>query len=111
MVAACYTRFAAGLAIAVASSTGLADEGGNSFGRSTSPLEGSWGGVLNTKSCVTGVELPVPHNPAYQTFNAGGTMLEMTSVPSFLPGQRSPGHGHWKRTDTNTHEAVFQAFI
>jgi hypothetical protein len=50
-------------------------------------------------------------SPTYQTFNAGGTMLETTSVPRFLPGQRGPGHGHWERADVNTHEAVFQAFI
>jgi hypothetical protein len=75
----------------------------------SSPLEGSWEVVVKAKNCVTGVEVPPQlWSPAYQTFNAGGTMLEATSVPRFLPGQRGPGHGHWERTDLNTHEAAFQ---
>jgi hypothetical protein len=100
------------VALAIAMGSGaVAAQNPDLFGRSSSPLEGSWEVVLKPKNCVTGVEVPPPWNPAYQTFNAGGTMLEMTSVPRFLPGQRAPGHGHWERTDLNTHEAVFQAFI
>ena len=97
-----------GLALAIGSASAAAEPSG----RSPSPLEGAWEVVLRAKNCVTGVEVPPQlWNPAYQTFNAGGTMLEATSVPRFLPGQRGPGHGHWQRTDVNTHEAAFQAFI
>jgi len=45
------------------------------------------------------------------TFGAGGTLFETTSNPRFMPGQRSPGLGHWERVGRRTCAAVFQAFI
>jgi hypothetical protein len=98
------------LAITAASGPALCQGDPDPYGRSPSPLEGSWEVVLKPKNCTTGVETPF-QLPSYQTFNAGGTMLETTANPGFLPGQRTSGHGHWQRTDFNVHEAAFQAFI
>lgn len=100
------------VALAIATASGLAAAEDNKFGRSPSPLQGSWEVTFKPYNCATGAEAPSPFwNFSYLNFSEGGTLFETTSNPRFQPGQRSAGYGYWERTGVNTYEAVFQAFI
>ena len=75
-------------------------------------LKGSWEATIYPYNCTTGAEAPAQFwNFSYLTFGRGGTLLETTSIPRFLPGMRSAGHGQWERTGRTSNEAVLQAFI
>jgi hypothetical protein len=100
------------LALAIAASAGsAAAESNGKRPRAAADLEGSWQTTITPYNCVTGV----PNTPAtfdsYLTFAAGGTLVETTSNPSFLPGQRSAGHGFWERAGHQSYDASFQAFV
>jgi hypothetical protein len=107
-------RFAAGLAplialgaaLFVASSSALAQSEASG---SAEGLEGTWLLQLTQKDCVTGaVGLTFP---GLLTFTRGGTMTEASGSPAFLPGQRSPGHGVWSKTNADAYLVHDEAFI
>ena len=103
----------AAVALAVAALAGPAAADGNANGRSraTSELEGAWRTTITPYVCATGVPLTAAAFDSYLTFGAGGTLVETTSNASFLPGQRSPGHGFWERAGHRSYDASFQAFV
>lgn len=60
------------------------------------PLEGVWAVVLQQRDCTT----DAPIGPALRkllTYEDGGTFIESSAIPAFLPGQLSLGHGIWSR--------------
>jgi len=76
---------------------------------SATGLEGTWRIQLTQRNCTTGT--PGPTFPALITFARGGTMTETTASPAFLPGQRSPGHGVWRKSDADAYLTHDEAFI
>jgi hypothetical protein len=72
-------------------------------------LQGTWRVTVTLHNCQTGA--PLVSFPSLLTFASGHTLIEVTSSPAFLPGQRTPGLGVWSRTDEHTFRAVSDAFI
>jgi hypothetical protein len=72
-------------------------------------LEGTWRLQVTLRACDTGA--PRVTFASLLTFAPGHTLIEVTSSPAFLPGQRTPGLGIWSRTDEHTFSAVSDAFI
>lgn len=72
-------------------------------------LEGTWRLQVTLHNCQTGA--PLITFPSLLTFTSDHTLIEVTSSPAFLPGQRNPGLGVWSRTDTDTFRAVSDGFI
>jgi hypothetical protein len=107
-------RFTAGLvpliafgaALFVASSSAFAESEESGF---ASRLEGTWLIHLTQRDCTTGAAGPT--FPALLSFARGGTMTETTGSPAFLPGQRSPGLGVWRKTDAHAYLTHDEAFI
>lgn len=88
------------------------------FGRGTSAqsyegvegrLQGTWHLTVTLHNCQTGAVLLT--FPSLLTFASGHTLIEVTSSPAFLPGQRTPGLGTWSRTGANSFSATSDAFI
>lgn len=72
-------------------------------------LQGTWRVQVTLHNCQTGD--PLVSFASLLTFASGHTLIELTSSPAFLPGQRTPGLGVWSRTDGHTFSAVSDAFI
>ena len=72
-------------------------------------LQGTWRVQVTLRNCQT--RAPLITCPSLLTFASGHTLIEITSSPAFLPGQRTPGLGVWSRTDGHTFSAVSDAFI
>lgn len=72
-------------------------------------LQGTWHVTVTLHNCKTGASLV--SFPSLLTFASGHTLIEVTSSPAFLPGQRTPGLGVWSRTDDHTFSATSDAFI
>ncbi len=72
-------------------------------------LTGTWRVEVTTYNCETGA----PNNPfvSLLTFGTFGTLTGTTANPVFLPGQRSPEYGSWKRRGRNYFTAATEAFI
>jgi hypothetical protein len=72
-------------------------------------LAGTWRVQVTTYNCKTGVaNAPFA---SFLTFDALGTLTGTTANSVFLPGQRSPDHGVWKRVGWNYFSATTEAFI
>lgn len=72
-------------------------------------LQGTWRVQVTLHNCQTGA--PLVSFPSLLAFASDHTLIEVTSNPAFLPGQRTPGLGVWSRTDGHTFSAVSDAFI
>ena len=72
-------------------------------------LQGTWHLVVTLHNCQTGANLV--SFPSLLTFGSGHTLIEVTSSPAFMAGQRTPGLGVWRRTDEHTFSATSDAFI
>ena len=72
-------------------------------------LTGSWHVTVMLVDCATGA--PRPPFQSLLTFGADGTLVETTNNAAFKPGQRSPGHGVWRRTNGTSFHAYSDAFI
>jgi hypothetical protein len=109
------TLCAAAVVLVVSNAASLAAADDNGFGRAEAPalLEGSWQVRLTPYICGSDpiVSFPQAAIDSYLTFGAGGTLVETTSNPRFMPGQRSAGLGYWERTERTSYTAVLQAFI
>jgi hypothetical protein len=99
-------------ALVVSTAAGLATARDHDH-RRNDPLQGTWQVRVTPYSCGSNpiVTFPQAAVDSYLTFGADGTLLETVSNPRFMPGQRSPGHGHWERVGRATYVASFQAFI
>ena len=75
----------------------------------TPTLAGSWHVTVALVDCTTGVARP-PFQ-SLLTFGSEGTLVETTNNAAFKPGQRSPGHGVWRRTEGTSFSAYSDAFI
>lgn len=73
-------------------------------------LTGTWRVTVVTYNCADPTQTFLTF-PSYLTFSADGTLIEVPSNPSFLPGQRSSAHGFWKRLGFNFYRAVTEGFI
>ncbi len=107
-------RFTVGLAPLIALGAALFVPSSSVFAQSEDSgsargLEGTWLIHLTQKNCATGTAGPT--FPALLTFARGGTTTETTASPAFQPGQRSPGHGTWRKTSGKTYLAHDEAFI
>ncbi|HEX4006092.1 MAG TPA: hypothetical protein VHX60_07940 [Acidobacteriaceae bacterium] len=72
-------------------------------------IEGAWWVSVTQYDCATGVKRP-PFS-SMLLFSTGGTLVETTSNPGFLPGQRGTGVGTWARSEEGTYTASDLAFI
>ena len=73
-------------------------------------LVGTWRVTVTTFPCAN----PQATNPPFVsllTFSDDGSLIETTSSPQFLPGQRSTGHGFWERIGPGAYRVVSEAFI
>ena len=115
MIQAATAKRAIGLAIAMALGTAagpvVASEMEFDRSRVPSALVGTWRVTMTPYSCATGTSFPQFARPQLITFGDGGTVVEGSGSPDFQPGQRSPGHGYWERTGTQSFRAVLEAFI
>jgi len=71
-------------------------------------LQGTWRTEVTLNNCHN---VPLVSFAGLLTFDPSHTLIEVTSSPAFLPGQRTPGLGVWSRTDAHTFTAVSDAFI
>jgi hypothetical protein len=95
---------------AIALASGACAGSSDGFERSHfEELTGTWRVEVTTYNCETGVT----NTPfvSLLTFGAFGTLTGTTANPVFLPGQRSPDHGAWKRTGRDYFTASTEAFI
>jgi hypothetical protein len=65
-------------------------------------LVGVWGVTATPRSCATTAPLGPPLR-SLVTFNQDGTSRESLTLLLFSPGQRSEGHGIWRRTGNLTY--------
>jgi hypothetical protein len=103
----------AALILSIAAGLATARDDDSERGEGRDGLVGTWQMRITPYVCGSDpiVSLPQAAIDSYLTFGPGGTLLEIPSNPRFMPGQRSPGHGHWERIGRRTYNAVFQAFI
>jgi len=101
------------LALSTAAGLATAKDHDDERGEARDPLVGTWQVRVTPYVCGSDPIVTLPQNTVdwYVTFGAGGTLLETNSNPRFMPGQRSPGHGHWERVGRRTYAAALQAFI
>ena len=107
------SRIATTLAVAALLASSLANtppvRAQSSQSASARSLEGAWWVTVTLYNCATGAKRP-PFS-SMLLFSRGGTVIETTSNPAFLPGQRSIGVGTWSRDDHRTYTASDVAYI
>ena len=86
-------------------------EGSPDLDRGMAPIQGPWQVTITPVDCDTGEAYSDFAFQSYLTFGAGGALAETTASLSFQPNQRSPGHGYWRYTGSQTYRAYFQAFV
>lgn len=79
------------------------DEGNSKSGG----LEGTWFTQVTIRDCQTKAMLRV--FPALNSFHQGETLSDTTTGLSL--SVRSPGHGRWEKTGSNTFRAISIAFL
>jgi hypothetical protein len=73
-------------------------------------LVGTWHVQVTPHVCAATTPLGKPFD-SLLTFGPGGTLVETTANPAFLPGQRTSGHGFWERIGHDAFRAVSESFI
>lgn len=73
-------------------------------------LEGVWAMSLTLRDCASGAALGPPFR-SLLTFHAGGTLSESAGTTQFAAGQRSPGHGLWAYSGSQTYAVRFVSMI
>jgi hypothetical protein len=103
-------RFAVTLLVALVCAASAGGATANASGQQSFRwLTGTWRVQVATYNCQTGVT-----NPPFAsvlTFDAFGNLTGTTANAIFLPGQRSPDHGVWKRVGWNYFSAASEAYI
>lgn len=72
-------------------------------------IVGTWIVTVQVNNC-SGTAIGKPFQ-SLLTFNAGGTMIEDTTNPSFAPAQRGTGHGVWEYQGEHKFAVKSIAFI
>lgn len=73
-------------------------------------LEGTWLTQVTLRDCASGAPTAPPFF-SLLTFAQGGTLVETTSAPGFVPSVRGPAHGSWMDTGNGTYRASMLAMI
>jgi len=73
-------------------------------------LVGTWRVTVTTFPCANPQATNRPF-VSLLTFSEDGSLIETTSSPQFLPGQRSTGHGFWERIGPGAYRVISEAFI
>ena len=73
-------------------------------------LAGVWFVQVTVRDCTTNAPLGAPF-VSLGSYHEGGTLSDSTSTTSFAIGQRTDGHGTWKRTDGDTYRQNVVALI
>lgn len=72
-------------------------------------LTGTWRVQVTQYNCATNATLATFES--LLTFSQDGTITETTTNPALLPGQRTSGHGFWRRVGHDSYNVVTEAFI
>lgn len=94
--------------IGLATSFGVAANGGPLSGRAAATLEGTWRVQITLRNCATWAPLGQPF-PALASFDSAGTVV--TSDGSMSPATRGAGHGTWWRLGGRSFAANTEAFL
>ena len=73
-------------------------------------LAGVWGVTATPRNCATNAPLGQPLRSVV-TFNQDGTWRESLTLLLFSPGQRSEGHGTWRKTGNVTYNTQLLVVI
>jgi hypothetical protein len=73
-------------------------------------VKGVWFVLVTIRDCDSGAAVAPPVR-SLVTFAPGGTVHESVGGGGFAPGQRTDGHGTWKRTGAHTYDERFVALI
>jgi hypothetical protein len=73
-------------------------------------LVGVWGVTATARNCATNAPLGPPLR-SLVTFNQDGTSSESLTLLLFSPGQRSEGHGIWRKTGNVTYSSQLLVLI
>lgn len=74
-------------------------------------LQGVWGVEVTLRDCAAPDVTLGPPFRSIVTFAEGGTIAESAGSLAFAPGQRSAGHGTWKRSGPSTYRQRMLALI
>lgn len=72
-------------------------------------ITGTWRVQVTQFNCATNVTLA--KFESLLTISSDGTMTESTTNPALVPGQRTSGHGFWRRIAPDSYSVVTEAFI
>lgn len=72
-------------------------------------IVGTWRVQVTQYNCATNVTLA--KFESLLTISSDGTMTESTTNPALVPGQRTSGHGFWRRIAPDSYSVVTEAFI
>jgi hypothetical protein len=78
--------------------------------RPNAALVGVWGVQVTLRNCSTHAPLG-PAFPSLVTFHGDGTISEAAGSVAFAPGQRTPGHGVWKRESRRAYRQSMVALL
>jgi hypothetical protein len=84
-----------GVACAVLATSGTTALASSNSSSSHDGIVGTWVVEVTLRNCTT--QAPMGSFSSLVTFHRGGTLSETTSSAAFVPGQRSDGHGAWRR--------------
>ena len=71
---------------------------------------GAWTVQVTLTDCATGTAIGAPFN-SLVTMHRGGTLSENAGGTAFAPGQRSAGHGVWRREGEDTYLQRFVGML
>ncbi len=71
---------------------------------------GVWTVQVTLTDCATGTAIGAPFN-SLVTMHRGGTLSENAGGTAFAPGQRSAGHGVWRREGEDTYLQRFVGML
>lgn len=109
----------AALAAVLSLATIASAQTANSLAPLPTRIEGTWvvtvtlnkGGIYANGTCTPMPNVEPSHFQSFLSFARGGTLTATTNNPTFLPGQRSPGHGVWSFLGGDKYSAVSEAYL
>jgi hypothetical protein len=104
------TAFALLAAATLAPTVAAASNSNGTAGVGAKALVGTWRVTVTTFPCLNPQATNRPF-VSLLTFGEDGSLIETTSSPQFLPGQRSNGHGFWEQIGPGAYRVISEAFI